>query len=52
MAKKGDKWLKHTWEFETTEDPYAMKEAPAGEAVCHLIPPIVRFSFFLILNEN
>jgi len=34
MAKKGDRWLKHTWEFETTEDPYAMKEAPAGEAVC------------------
>jgi len=34
MARKGDKWIKHTWEFETTEDPYAMQSAPAGEAVC------------------
>ncbi len=34
MSKKGDKWIQHTWEFETNEDPYAMKEAPAGEALC------------------
>ncbi len=34
MAKKGDKWIRHTWEFETTEDPYAITKAPAGEAVC------------------
>ncbi|MFN3921411.1 MAG: BCAM0308 family protein [Caldimicrobium sp.] len=34
MSKKGDKWIKHTWEFETTEDPYAITEAPSGEAVC------------------
>ncbi|WP_022855094.1 BCAM0308 family protein [Thermodesulfobacterium thermophilum] len=34
MSKKGDKWIKHTHVFETTEDPYAMKEAPAGEAIC------------------
>lgn len=34
MSRKGDKWIKHTWEFETSEDPYAMQEAPSGEAVC------------------
>lgn len=34
MSKKGDKWIKHTWEFESTEDPYALKDAPSGEAVC------------------
>ncbi len=34
MAKKGDKWVTHTWEFESTEDPYGQKAAPAGEAVC------------------
>ncbi|MCS7278830.1 MAG: BCAM0308 family protein [Thermodesulfobacteriaceae bacterium] len=34
MAKKGDKWIRHTWEFETSEDPYAMKSAPSGEAIC------------------
>ncbi len=34
MSKKGEKWLRHTHEFETTDDPYAMKSAPAGEAIC------------------
>ncbi len=34
MSKKGDKWLTHTWEFESTDDPYGIKMAPAGEAVC------------------
>jgi NMD protein affecting ribosome stability and mRNA decay len=34
MGKKGDKWIKYTWEFETSEDPYAIKAAPSGEAIC------------------
>lgn len=34
MAKKGEKWIRHTHEYETLEDPYAMKFAPAGEAIC------------------
>lgn len=34
MSRKGEKWIQHTWEFETTEDPYAMTSAPSGEAVC------------------
>lgn len=34
MSKKGDKWIKHTWEFETTQDPYAITKALSGEAVC------------------
>jgi hypothetical protein len=34
MSKKGEKWIKHTHEFETTDDPYAIKAAPAGEAIC------------------
>lgn len=34
MSRKGEKWIQHTWEFETTEDPYAMTSAPSGEVVC------------------
>ncbi|WP_038055569.1 BCAM0308 family protein [Thermodesulfobacterium hydrogeniphilum] len=34
MSKKGDKWFTHTQEYETNGDPYAMKAAPAGEAIC------------------
>ncbi|MCS7200380.1 MAG: BCAM0308 family protein [Caldimicrobium sp.] len=34
MARKGEKWIQHTWEFETQEDPYAITHAPTGEAVC------------------
>uniref|UniRef100_A0A832GP70 ATPase n=1 Tax=Caldimicrobium thiodismutans TaxID=1653476 RepID=A0A832GP70_9BACT len=34
MSRKGEKWIQHTWEFETTKDPYAMTSAPSGEAVC------------------
>ncbi len=34
MAKKGEKWIRHRWEFETSEDPYAIKAAPSGEALC------------------
>ncbi len=34
MARKGEQWIRYTQEFETTDDPYAMKEAPAGEAIC------------------
>ncbi len=34
MARKKEKWIRHRSEFETTEDPYAMKTALSGEAVC------------------
>ncbi|MCD6548838.1 MAG: ATPase [Thermodesulfobacterium sp.] len=34
MSKKREKWIRHTQEYETTDDPYAIKAAPAGEAIC------------------
>jgi len=34
MIKKREKWIRRMTEFETNQDPYAMKLAPSGEAIC------------------
>lgn len=51
MGRKGDKWTKYTWVFETSEDPYAMDKAPFGEAVCPRCKSVFKDKRWLIDNE-